>query len=92
MRESHEVSIPIVHLAPRHKLSLGFFGLLDALEQPLDAVQMVLPANQVLRCPVAVSTFDRSGTVFRYFLQELFDDGRARVISIDEYGETKRVR
>lgn len=33
MRESHEVSVPIVHLAPRHKLSLEFFGLLEALER-----------------------------------------------------------
>lgn len=33
MRESHEVSIPIVHLAPQHKLSLEFADLLDVLEQ-----------------------------------------------------------
>jgi chromosome partitioning protein len=33
MRESHEVCVPIVHLAPRHKLSLEFVGLLDALER-----------------------------------------------------------
>jgi len=33
MRESHEVSVPIIHLAPRHKLSREFFGLLDALER-----------------------------------------------------------
>jgi chromosome partitioning protein len=33
MRESHEVSVPIVHLAPGHKLSLEFAGLLDALER-----------------------------------------------------------
>ncbi|MGJ7515175.1 ParA family protein [Pseudomonas baetica] len=33
MRESHQASIPIVHLAPRHKLSREFFGLLDALER-----------------------------------------------------------
>ncbi|MCY1389383.1 Chromosome partitioning protein ParA [compost metagenome] len=33
MRESHEVSVPIVHLAPRHKLSLEFVDLLDALER-----------------------------------------------------------
>ncbi|MNY37624.1 hypothetical protein D3C86_1721990 [compost metagenome] len=69
---------------------MGVCELLHWLDGVL--VQMVLPANQVLSCPVAVSTFDRSGTVFRYFLQKLFDDGRARVISINEYGETKRVR
>jgi len=33
MRESHEVSVPIIHLAPRHKLTREFFGLLDALER-----------------------------------------------------------
>jgi chromosome partitioning protein len=33
MRESHEVSVPVVHFAPRHKLSREFFGLLDALER-----------------------------------------------------------
>lgn len=33
MRESHEVSVPLIHLAPRHKLSLEFIGLLDALER-----------------------------------------------------------
>ena len=33
MRESHEVSVPLVHLAPRHRLSLEFVGLLDALER-----------------------------------------------------------
>lgn len=33
MRESHEVSVPLVHLAPRHKLSLEFANLLDALER-----------------------------------------------------------
>jgi len=33
MRESHEVSVPLIHLAPRHKLSLEFVGLLDALER-----------------------------------------------------------
>jgi chromosome partitioning protein len=33
MRESHEVSVPIIHLAPRHRLSREFFGLLDALER-----------------------------------------------------------
>jgi len=27
------VSVPIVHLAPRHKLSLEYAGLLDALER-----------------------------------------------------------
>ncbi|WP_447803022.1 ParA family protein [Pseudomonas serbica] len=33
MRESHEVSVPLVHFAPRHKLSLEFANLLDALER-----------------------------------------------------------
>ena len=33
MRESHEASVPIVHLSPRHKLSLEFVDLLDALER-----------------------------------------------------------
>ncbi|MOA57497.1 hypothetical protein D3C78_1816900 [compost metagenome] len=33
MRESHEVSVPLVHLAPGHKLSLEFVDLLDALER-----------------------------------------------------------
>ncbi|MNC38842.1 hypothetical protein D3C76_1171580 [compost metagenome] len=69
---------------------MGVCKLLHWLDGVL--VQMVLPANQVLSCPVAIGTFDRSGTVFRYFLQKLFYDGRARVISIDEHGETKRVR
>lgn len=33
MRESHEVSVPLVHFAPRHKLSLEFVDLLGALER-----------------------------------------------------------
>jgi chromosome partitioning protein len=33
MRESHEMSVPLVHFAPRHKLSLEFANLLDALER-----------------------------------------------------------
>lgn len=33
MRESHEVSVPLVHFAPRHKLSLEFVDLLSALER-----------------------------------------------------------
>ncbi|MDD2102182.1 ParA family protein [Pseudomonas putida] len=33
MRESHDVSVPLVHFAPRHKLSLEFANLLDALER-----------------------------------------------------------
>jgi chromosome partitioning protein len=33
MRESHEVSVPLVHFAPRHKLSLEFANLLDTLER-----------------------------------------------------------
>lgn len=33
MRESHEASVPLIHLAPRHKLSLEFVDLLDALER-----------------------------------------------------------
>ena len=33
MRESHEASVPLVHLAPRHKLSLEFIDLLGALER-----------------------------------------------------------
>lgn len=33
MRESHEASVPMIHLAPRHKLSLEFVNLFSALEQ-----------------------------------------------------------
>ncbi|MEX5685844.1 ParA family protein [Pseudomonas silesiensis] len=33
MRESHEASVPLIHLAPRHKLSMEFVDLLDALER-----------------------------------------------------------
>lgn len=33
MRESHEVSVPLVHLAPRHRLSMEFVDLLGALER-----------------------------------------------------------
>lgn len=33
MRESHQVSVPLVHLAPRHKLTLEFADLLDVLER-----------------------------------------------------------
>jgi len=33
MRESHQASVPLVHLAPRHKLSLQFVDLLGALER-----------------------------------------------------------
>ncbi|MFK8333037.1 ParA family protein [Pseudomonas sp. BJa5] len=33
MRESHELSVPLVHLAPRHKLSREFVDLLDSLER-----------------------------------------------------------
>ena len=33
MRESHEASVPMIHLAPRHKLSLEYVNLFSALEQ-----------------------------------------------------------
>jgi len=33
MRESHEASVPMIHLAPNHKLSLQFVSLFDALER-----------------------------------------------------------
>ncbi|MNJ66393.1 Chromosome-partitioning ATPase Soj [compost metagenome] len=33
MRESHQASVPLVHLAPRHKLALEFVDLLDVLER-----------------------------------------------------------
>ncbi|WP_462402605.1 ParA family protein [Pseudomonas sp. Marseille-QA0332] len=33
MRESHQVSVPLVHLAPRHKLAREFVDLLDTLER-----------------------------------------------------------
>ncbi|MCK8664047.1 ParA family protein [Pseudomonas azerbaijanoccidens] len=33
MRESHEASMPMIHLAPRHKLSLEFVSLFSALER-----------------------------------------------------------
>ncbi|MBD9439816.1 ParA family protein [Pseudomonas sp. PDM04] len=33
MRESHEVSVPMIHLAPRHKLSLEYINLFSALER-----------------------------------------------------------
>ena len=33
MRESHHASVPLVHLAPRHKLALEFIDLLDVLER-----------------------------------------------------------
>jgi chromosome partitioning protein len=33
MRESHETSVPMIHLAPRHKLSLEFVSLFCALER-----------------------------------------------------------
>ncbi|MDH0649021.1 ParA family protein [Pseudomonas sp. GD03858] len=33
MRESHEMAVPLVHLAPRHRLALEFVELLDALER-----------------------------------------------------------
>ena len=33
MRESHELSVPLVHMAPRHKLSREFVDLLGALER-----------------------------------------------------------
>ncbi|MFI7837936.1 ParA family protein [Pseudomonas asiatica] len=33
MRESHHTSVPLVHLAPRHKLALEFVDLLDVLER-----------------------------------------------------------
>ncbi|MGV8917302.1 MAG: ParA family protein [Pseudomonas sp.] len=33
MRESHEVSVPLIHLAPSHKLTLQFVDLLTALER-----------------------------------------------------------
>ncbi|HDS1737442.1 ParA family protein [Pseudomonas sp. BP8] len=33
MRESHQVSVPLVHLAPGHKLSREFVDLLDVLER-----------------------------------------------------------
>ena len=33
MRESHEASVPMIHLAPRHKLSLEYVSLFSALER-----------------------------------------------------------
>ncbi|MNI81615.1 Sporulation initiation inhibitor protein Soj [compost metagenome] len=33
MRESHEASVPMIHLAPRHKLSREFVSLFSALER-----------------------------------------------------------
>jgi chromosome partitioning protein len=33
MRESHEASVPLIHLEPRHKLTLQFVDLLTALER-----------------------------------------------------------
>jgi len=33
MRESHQASVPLVHLAPRHKLAQEFVELLDVLER-----------------------------------------------------------
>ncbi len=33
MRESHEASVPMIHLAPRHKLALEFVSLFSALER-----------------------------------------------------------
>ncbi len=33
MRESHQVSVPLVHMAPQHKLSQEFVDLLDVLER-----------------------------------------------------------
>ncbi|MNP79803.1 hypothetical protein D3C76_1777280 [compost metagenome] len=33
MRESHQASVPLVHLAPGHKLSREFVDLLDVLER-----------------------------------------------------------
>ncbi|KHL72904.1 cobalamin biosynthesis protein CobQ, partial [Pseudomonas putida] len=33
MRESHLASVPLVHLAPRHKLAIEFVDLLDVLER-----------------------------------------------------------
>lgn len=33
MRESHEASVPMIHLEPRHKLSLQFVELLDVIER-----------------------------------------------------------
>jgi chromosome partitioning protein len=33
MRESHEASVPMIHLAPRHKLSREFVNLFCALER-----------------------------------------------------------
>ncbi|MGB9089468.1 MAG: ParA family protein [Pseudomonas farsensis] len=33
MRESHEAGVPLVHLAPRHRLALEFVQLLDVLER-----------------------------------------------------------
>jgi chromosome partitioning protein len=32
MRESHETSVPMIHLAPRHKLTLQYVSLFSALE------------------------------------------------------------
>ncbi|QXI36574.1 ParA family protein [Pseudomonas xantholysinigenes] len=33
MRESHEAAVPLVHLAPRHRLAQAFVELLDVLER-----------------------------------------------------------
>lgn len=33
MRESHQAAVPLVHLAPTHKLAREFVDLLDVLER-----------------------------------------------------------
>ena len=41
MRESHDAHLPLVHLAPQHKLTQQFVTLFDALEEPAQARRRV---------------------------------------------------
>mgnify|MGYP006207167241 CR=1 FL=1 len=47
-------------------------------------VQHLFPAFEVGGCPVAIGALDRGGAVARHFGQQLLDDGRLRVVRIDQ--------
>jgi hypothetical protein len=47
-------------------------------------MQLVLPADEVLRGPVAIRPLDRGRAVHGHLLEQLLDDASRRVVGVDE--------
>src|SRR5690606_9721022 len=66
-------------------LARGVGELLDRLDGMVE--QHLLPAAKVGFGPVAIDAPDAGHAVFGYFLEQSFDNGRRRVVGVDENGE-----